>query len=51
MSISLAQPLLTVVFTAQSVTSDPKSFASDSVRNRWPVILVRTLIWPQDKPF
>lgn len=29
--------------TAQSVTSDPKSFASESVRTRWPVILVRPL--------
>lgn len=27
--------------TAKSVTSDPKSFASESVRMRWPVILVR----------
>lgn len=26
---------------AQSITSDRTSFANDSVRNRWPVILVR----------
>ncbi|KAL6863364.1 Hairy/enhancer-of-split with YRPW motif protein 2 [Amphichorda felina] len=29
--------------TPQSVTSDPKSFASDSVRNRWPVILTQAI--------
>ncbi|KAF4981876.1 hypothetical protein FZEAL_2396 [Fusarium zealandicum] len=29
--------------TPQSVTSDPKSFASDSVRQRWPVILTQSI--------
>ncbi|KAM5356582.1 hypothetical protein ACJ41O_003228 [Fusarium nematophilum] len=29
--------------TPKSVTSDPKSFASDSVRQRWPVILTQSI--------
>lgn len=33
---------------AKSVTNDPKSFASDSVRKRWPVILVRLSIIDDD---
>ena len=37
------QDSLTPSPSAKAVTSDPTSFANDSVRKRWPVILVSSL--------